>query len=68
MDENTLIGITKCVDTAKKLYASIFEKSLEEHNKLYYQFCFGIYSITYKFLMFKIWWKCMIFQKSFGLI
>jgi len=25
------------VDTTKKLYASIFEKSQEEHNKLYYQ-------------------------------
>jgi hypothetical protein len=28
------------VDTTKKLYASIFEKSLQEHNKLYYQILF----------------------------
>ncbi len=29
------------MDITKKLYASIFEKSLEEHKKLYYQFFFG---------------------------
>jgi hypothetical protein len=39
LGENTIIGATKCVDTAKDLYPSyIFEKSQgQEHNNLDYQ-------------------------------
>jgi len=30
LDENTVIRITKCIDTTKKLYPYIFEKSQEK--------------------------------------
>jgi hypothetical protein len=68
LDENIVIWITKCIDTTKKLYPYIFEKSQGKQKIGIVMFFLGISSITCKISMWKIWFKFMIFQESFCMI